>query len=462
MSYYSGAPYAWGIFPENLLALASSSPIGYAFERRLNRNLPSEMNGAPMSVEQIDQKVTRWTLCLLLALACVAGCAPKPVQQDPQATAKLTASLHSGPPLTEEECRKFAEDFSLAVISGQTANAGALIDWSAMTSIAAVGLGRSEKDLQPFVAGLKQASTTSNGFTGQIVAEIHNGNSYELLRIHGVDSEPRVMFRLYGVAGLNYHDFLLARRPDGRVLAVDIEPATIGEKLSQTLRRALIGLNAERSQGILDRLQGKDSDFFKNLGKIQSINELVSGDQAQRGLDMIKTLPKSLQTEKVILLTRLRAATKLENQAEYDACIADFVTNFPNDTCLHLLLMDYFVTKEEYDNALKHLNIVDKNVGGDQYLDLRRANIQLGKGNFAEARKLAEGVQRLMPDRFEIFDLFIGINLKERKFDEVLRNLKELKTRFNVDFPDLTTLPIYGEFVKSPEYQEWLELLKSK
>jgi hypothetical protein len=36
--------------------------------------------------------------------------------------------------------------------------------------------------------------------------------------------------------------------------------------------------------------------------------------------------------------------------------------------------------------------------------------------------------------------------------------LRRIKATFEVEFEDLTTIPDYAEFVKSPQYQEWLKM----
>jgi hypothetical protein len=50
----------------------------------------------------------------------------------------------------------------------------------------------------------------------------------------------------------------------------------------------------------------------------------------------------------------------------------------------------------------------------------------------------------------------------EKNFDESLRLLTVMETKSFLKDPDLTSLPIYAEFVKSPQYQTWLNRAKEK
>lgn len=95
-------------------------------------------------------------------------------------------------------------------------------------------------------------------------------------------------------------------------------------------------------------------------------------------------------------------------------------------------------------------------------LDVLRANIQLARGNLVEAHKFANAARTTHPELNDVYWLEVNIALKEMNFDEVLANLKKLKSKFNFAIADLTTLPDYAEFVKSPQYKEWLEYEKGK
>lgn len=49
------------------------------------------------------------------------------------------------------------------------------------------------------------------------------------------------------------------------------------------------------------------------------------------------------------------------------------------------------------------------------------------------------------------------VALKRQEHSQVVKLLTILQNDYGIEFGDLTTLPEYAEFVKSPEYKEWLE-----
>ena len=58
--------------------------------------------------------------------------------------------------------------------------------------------------------------------------------------------------------------------------------------------------------------------------------------------------------------------------------------------------------------------------------------------------------------------LHIGLSLKDALDDETLAWLKRLHETLGMTFKDLTTVPDYARFVKSPQYKEWLKYLEKE
>jgi len=51
----------------------------------------------------------------------------------------------------------------------------------------------------------------------------------------------------------------------------------------------------------------------------------------------------------------------------------------------------------------------------------------------------------------------VDVSLHQKDFAETARLLNLLADRFQMQIKDLTTVPSYAEFVRSPEYKDWLE-----
>jgi hypothetical protein len=61
----------------------------------------------------------------------------------------------------------------------------------------------------------------------------------------------------------------------------------------------------------------------------------------------------------------------------------------------------------------------------------------------------------------EAYWALVAVALYERKFDETLQRLQELDQKFKPNFPDFASLELYAEFIKSPQYQQWLKSRKA-
>ena len=51
----------------------------------------------------------------------------------------------------------------------------------------------------------------------------------------------------------------------------------------------------------------------------------------------------------------------------------------------------------------------------------------------------------------------LTLTVQSKQFEKTFLYLLEVEQRFRLQMDDLTTVPDYAEFVKTPEYQEWLK-----
>jgi hypothetical protein len=93
-------------------------------------------------------------------------------------------------------------------------------------------------------------------------------------------------------------------------------------------------------------------------------------------------------------------------------------------------------------------------------LNYLRASLAIERGDRAEARRLA----KLVTDQETTFEpaylVLIGLALQDNRHEETLEWLKKSHERVGTAFQDLTTVPEYARFVKSPQFKEWLKYLE--
>ena len=230
-----------------------------------------------------------------------------------------------------------------------------------------------------------------------------------------------------------------------------------GEMVSQSFRRAYIQAAAQGNGGIVDRLIGADQKYVKYFKKLEEMSDAGRGGKFAEALELYKGFPPELKKEKTVLLVRLQAAQNLGDDGEYTKAIEDFRAEYPNDACVDVMSIDYFLIKKQYGEALACLDRLDRAVLGDPYLQTIRASTHIEQGDLDAARADVKKALDADPSLADAYWARATISLKEKDFDETLKTLRLIRDKLKIEIGDLSTLPIYKEFTESPQYQEWLK-----
>jgi tetratricopeptide (TPR) repeat protein len=368
--------------------------------------------------------------------------------------------IHFGAAVTGEEANTFADAVNKAVADRDARAFDDLFDWDAVLDRATDGIDVPAKIRASFLTTLRAGN---RGLGKTVTALCSQGASYTLLRTRTEGDQGRALFRVLPPAGgVNYHEFLLARRPSGQIKGVDLQVFVTGELFSTTMRRLIIPLVAQENQGFLDKLRGRENEFYRHISDIQRMGKARQDGQPSQALAIYRQLPASVRQDKTVQLIRLQAAQASGDDEEYLGAMEDFRASFPDDACMDLMCIDYYLLKKQYADALAGIDKVDKAVGGDPYLNLVRANANFESGKFAEAREAASKAIEDEPTMVEAYWSLVAISLREKKFDDTLKLLRMIATKFHVEFQDLAKVPEYADFVKSPQYKEWLKTIQGK
>jgi tetratricopeptide (TPR) repeat protein len=370
--------------------------------------------------------------------------------------APALAEAPVGPPVTDEECRAFAATIEDAVLAGDVAAFNALIDWDATLETAMAGIEAPEASRRGFIQGVKSSMKQEQGIVSQIIATIKGGGSYKLLHIRARDKRKTALFRLAmpDGDGVNYHEFVLSRRRDGKVRAVDAYIFISGELMSQAMRRMYLPAAAEGSHGLFDRLLGTEKVFMKNLPRFQRMTAEVRAGRPAEALEIFRQLPPELQKNKNILMVRLQAAQAVGDE-DYSRALEDLRAAHPDDACIDMISIDYYLLKKDYPRAFACLDRLDKAVGGDPYVNVMRAGIHTDEKQYGLAKQDARKAIEEDPTIQDAFWTLVTISLEERNFADTVTLLDQLEGRFHIPFGDITALPVFAEFVRSPEYRAW-------
>ncbi len=360
---------------------------------------------------------------------------------------------------SDEEARQWAGLFEKAVRKGSFTATNDLIDWDALLDKATAypdappGLAKQRAD---FIKGAKATSSSTAGFTGQVLEGVRRGGSYTFLHTRLVDGQRRAVFRMITKdGGLNYHDFVLASGDDGLVRADDCYVFLTGQMVSAAIRESFLPFARNWVKGGVG-VSPAERDFLNNFAQFTEIVSLFHDKEHRRVLETYNELPESVRKMKTLLAIRLGSAQAISND-EYLKAIDDYRKFYPKDASIDLIALDGYAMRKNYQQALTGLDHVDKAVGGDAYLNVLRANLYLAEGKSDQAWRATEAAIAAEPTlRIAYFSL-LGQSLKNHKFNRTAELLTELRSKFNMQFKDLTTVPAYAEFVKSDAYKKWIK-----
>lgn len=387
---------------------------------------------------------------MLLGMMLV-GCSKKQPSQPTSASKATTLAVP-----TDEECRQFAESLEKAIAVGDGAVMNAMINWEVILEEATDGLDFPDKIWADLRKGFLDETQRSTGIAFQIADSAANGGSYHFLRLCTKADQKRAVFRLLtSESGVNYHELVLGRLPDGEVRIVDIYVYMAGEPFSTTIRRNFVPVAAEASKGILAKLTQAENDYVKHLDVIVRMARAQQSGRYQEVLDLYAGLPPSLKKEKNFLMMRLLAASKVDKSV-YRRTLDTFAVHFPGDPSLDLLLIDKYSLAHEYDKALACIDRLDAALDGDPYLDFLRANVKLAQDDQEAARQFATRAIETDETLVKAYWVLVAMSLERKDFDETNRLFGLMEEKCGVQFADLAQLPTYAEYAKSPQYREWL------
>lgn len=342
----------------------------------------------------------------------------------------------------------FSRELEQTVLLGDASFFRKSLDFDALLATVTEGVEVEESFFAAFSKGIR----SSFNFAEQVVAGLETGDgTYTFLKLL---PDERALFRLAGDTGLNYHELFLRRGADGSVSIVDVYVYASGERVTETMRRPYLAAAASVNRGILARLLEKESAYVEALPRIQEMIQLAQQDPAA-ALKVCESLPESVRTQPEILLVRSQIAAQVSDEA-YLAALEDFSKHQPDSPALDLMLIDFHILRQEFDQALKRIDAVDERVGGDAYLDVLRGNVLWQAGRLDAAKKAANSArERDARLEYEVLWLLLDLALEQKDHAATLELMVALEEDYGVEWMDLSDIETYAAFVASPEYQQW-------
>jgi tetratricopeptide (TPR) repeat protein len=284
---------------------------------------------------------------------------------------------------------------------------------------------------------------------------------YTFLRIRQVNQKPVALFRLDLADGaVDYHEWHIARDATGQLRFVDLYDLAKGELTSQSLRGFYLAAVVASDKAMAGKIGARERELVDASPQITQLGQDLQAKQFQQVLDTYKSLPPSVQRIKSVLFLRISAAEQLPGgDAEYDAAVADFQKWFPKDPALDLLQLAHLSSTKKYTEAHQALDRLTAFTGGDAHLCCQQGRLYLDAnqpGDLDRALAQYKSAVAMEPGNSEGYWGVVTVYIKQHDYADVAAELTLIHHKLRIKIADLTKLPFYSGFVKSPEYTKWI------
>ena len=240
-----------------------------------------------------------------------------------------------------------------------------LINTDAVLARATAGVDGEEVESvrKIFVDGTKKAWESNSP------ANDYAGTHFHFLRPRTFHGHGGALFRSENESGsLNYYLLVLGETAPEKYEVRDIFVVGLNEFASDTLRRTY--------HHLVTSFVGKvDGQLLSNVGAayIEHLQEIADMSRAMRqgkyaaALELWQQLPKSVQFERSVLMNRIDAADHISAE-ERLAAMQDWARKYPNEMELPLKMADFYVARNQWDDARRVMTKVLDLVGGDSRL----------------------------------------------------------------------------------------------
>ncbi|MDF1746892.1 MAG: hypothetical protein P1V19_24590 [Gimesia sp.] len=368
--------------------------------------------------------------------------------------------------MTPTELQTFGRQIQEIVSSQNPDKFRALFDWKTFVNRVLSEYEQNpavKQAIQSIRLQLETSYTGSNeGIDTEILTEIVNGGDYRFLGMRKEQNQYKVIFRFLTPDGsLNYHALIIEKQQSGELKIIDIDNFSDGELISQSLKRLYLPEIYKAHLSVKDKLNQQEISRIVNQKKRYDF--LTTSDEKSDPFQAYKTLPKQYKMEKPVLLLLAHDTIAKENQKKYLQVLNVFRKNYPSDLAAELLSVEYFYLIGEFTSALESLDrLSDALKSVDPYLYSLRAEILIETGDINLAGKYAGKAAEIEPNLLHPYLNLINISVMQSSFDDTVKTLGTLKTRFGINLEDLdlSELENYSKLMNSPEFKKWQASLK--
>ena len=294
----------------------------------------------------------------------------------------------------------------------------------------------------------------------RFLAELERqGASAIFMRVHEFNGMRGPLVRYSVGDGYNYALLIPVRpaRSSDEARIGDLYFATAGERLSETIGIAA-KLASSPSGTFLGKLFGTneiDRDFVAHF---QEIAQLRQQNKLQEAFDVFDRMKPSTRNNRLVLMNTIQIASQLDEKL-YRQELGRLARHHKDDPRAAFTLLDYYFFENDFDAAMSIIDLMEQSYGTDAVINMFRANVELSRSRMDKARGFAETAVQLEPGNEAAQWTLLTMLVQSEMFKESVVVLKVLQNEFGYTFAreNFYGEPLYAEFVKSDEFDRWIE-----
>jgi len=280
-----------------------------------------------------------------------------------------------------------------------------------------------------------------------VLQEVPPGTAFAVVRVEpGGDSGRTVLCRMHGEQMLAYVRIALVMR-DGRVMIADWHNLATGVSVRESLRFWMDALDADAS----GRAGGG-----RRTGSVAALFVKLRAGDAAGAADELRRLPRKTVEHPMVVAARIAAARS--SDAESRGRLFGWLARSPRRARRYpLLLVDYFMSQDDYRRALRATANVERAVGPEAGVACLRAAIYGASGRTDAAYRAFAAAIELDPSFEAAYWRLLDLLVADGEFADATLVLDVLAAKFEYDFDidEFSEVESYRAFVRSTEFRQW-------
>jgi len=351
--------------------------------------------------------------------------------------------------VSEVEANAWATQFENAVKSGDKAQILPLFDLTLGAHHHLAGAKMSRRDMRSLKARVPVGfASTGYGAIFATFAEqkVAPTRLKDVSDTHGMRLRSVVFSVSFGGIDIEQYRLPLSRRSDGKVVAVDVHPLSMGRSITSEVRSMWDSLSKGMSKSELKDIKAlRDAQLKRAEGDWKAAATLAASVQ------------KGSLVRRAALLERMMSLSSGDDSDAYARVAQLIVDEFPNDSAAHMALVDMYVATAQWKKALSAINRLEQSAfAPDTHFDVMRSDLHVLLGQYAEAVQALQGVIAKEPSNESAQSSLCMVFFLAEDHGAAAKQLSLLDDKFGLEY-DLSLIPESKPFQRSKQGRAFLK-----